>query len=227
RCMRRWRCRPPRSAARCAAARAVPPRSPGPSLPPSRGPMIPSSDRSVNRRQVPVDAEGVAAQDRTQGVVVEVELGDGAGVGGDAGGPGPVAAEDALPGQAVEVEAGEVGGGAGGGEAGEVDPDVGAGQGEEAGGVVPPAAAAVGQDDGEVGDVLDELVDGGRVAEAVDGAGEGARAGVEHDRHALLGAALVDQVEHALGGWEAAVDRVELDRGRAQGELAVALGGGG
>src|SRR4029450_94558 len=149
RCMRRWRCRPPRSAARCAAARAVPPRSPGPSLPPSRGPMIPSSDRSVNRRQVPVDAEGVAAQDRTPGGVVEGEPGDGAGVGGEAGGPGPVAAEDALPGQAVEVEAGEVGGEAGGGEAGEVDPDVGAGPGEEAGRGGPPAAGAGGAGCGE------------------------------------------------------------------------------
>src|SRR5512132_315718 len=185
--------------------------------------MIASSDRSVNRWQAPVHAHCVAAQHRTQGVVVEVELGDGAGVGGDAWGAGPVAAKDALPGQAVEVEAGEVGGGAGGGEPGEVDPDVGAGQGQEGGGVVPPAAAAVGQDHGEVGDVLDELVDRGRVAEAVDGPREGAGAGVEHHRHPQLGAALVDQVEHALGGREAAVDRVQLDRGRAQGELAVQL----
>src|SRR5215218_4612307 len=158
-------------------------------------------DLLLNRwGEAPVDPQGVAAQHGPEGVVVQVELGDGAGVGGDAGGAGPVAAEDAFSGQAVEVEAGEVGGEAGGGEAGEVDPDVGANQGEEGGGVVPPAAAAVGQDDGEVGDVMDELVDGGGVAEAVDGPGEGAGAGVEHDRHAPLGAALVDQVQHAVGG---------------------------
>src|SRR5215217_5805720 len=152
-----------------------------------------ASSRLHGHGEAPVHPQGVAAEDRAQHLVVEVELGDG-------GGAGPVAAEDAFAGQAAQVEAGEVGGEAGGGEAGEVDPDVGAGQGEEGGGVVPPAAAAVGQDDGEVGDVLDELVDGGRVAEAVDGAGEGAGAGVEHDRHALLGAALVDQVEDTLGG---------------------------
>src|SRR5215211_1931841 len=155
-------------------------------------------DLLLNRwGEAPVDPQGVAAQHGPEGVVVQVELGDGAGVGGDAGGAGPVAAEDASSGQAVEVEAGEVGGEEGGGEAGEVDPDVGANQGE----------------------------DGGGVAEAVDGTGEGSGAGVEHHRHPQLGAALVDQVEDALGGCEAAVDRVQLDRGRAKGELAVQLVG--
>jgi hypothetical protein len=147
-----------------------------------------------------VDSAGVLVEDLGQGVLFEAEVGDGLGVGFRAGDPGPVGAEDHLPSQALEVEVAEVVGELLGGKARDLDVDVGAHQGDEGRRVVPPAAAAVGQDHGEVGDVLDELVDGGRVAEAVDGAGEGAGAGVEHHRHAQLGAALVDQVEDALGG---------------------------
>src|SRR5215211_1702369 len=147
-------------------------------------------DLLLNRwGEAPVDPQGVAAQHGPEGVVVQVQLGDGPGVGGHAGGAGPVAAEDALAGQAAQVEAREVGGEAGGWEAGEVDPDVGAGQGEEGGGVVPPAAAAVGQDHGEVGDVLDELVDGGGVVYLIDTAATETYTRSLHDRHAPLGAA--------------------------------------
>jgi hypothetical protein len=78
-----------------------------------------------------------------------------------------------------------------------------------------------------VRDLVQHLVDRSRVAVAVDRAGEGAGAGVEHHRDAQLGAALVDEVEHAFGGGEAAVDGVQLDRCRAERELALQLLGDG
>jgi hypothetical protein len=46
---------------------------------------------------------------------------------------------------------------------------------------------------------------------------------VEDHGNAQLGTAPVNQVERALGGREAAVHRVQLDRHRAQGQLALQL----
>lgn len=55
---------------------------------------------SLGVAQVRIDLQGVAAEDAGEGLLVQAEGGDGAGVAGDAG---PVGDEDELAGQALEV----------------------------------------------------------------------------------------------------------------------------
>ena len=106
-------------------------------------------------------------QDLRQGFAFEAEVGDSLGVGFRAGDAGPVGAEDHLPCEALEVEVLVVVGELLRGEARDLDLNVGAHQGDEGCGVVPPATPAVGENDGEIGEVADHVLDEGGIGVAV------------------------------------------------------------
>src|SRR5215211_3419674 len=170
-----------------------------------------------------VDSAGVLVEDLREGVSFEAEVGDGLGVGFRAGDPGPVGAEDHLPCQALKVEVLVVVGELFGGKARDLDVDVGAHERDEGRRVVPPAATAVGEDDGEVGEVAGHVLYEGGIGVAVGGPGEDARAAVEDDGEVLRLAVGVGRVEHPVVRGERAVDRVELQPDGAQGDLALQL----
>src|SRR5215218_10713960 len=157
-----------------------------------------------------IDSAGVLVKDLCEGVSFEAEVGDGLGVGFRAGDPWPVGAEDHLPGQALEVEVLIVVGELLGGKARDLYVDVGAHERDEGRRVVPPAAAAVGEDDGEVGEVAGHVLYKGGVGVAVGGPGEDARAAMENDGEALGLADSVGRVEHPVVRGEGAVHGVEL-----------------
>src|ERR1700722_708380 len=119
-----------------------------------------------------VDTDRVAGQHGRGGVLVGHELGDGAGVGGDARDAGPVGAEDHPLGEPVPVLPRVVVAQPGRRQAGQLDPRPVVAQGEERGRVVPPAAPAVREHQGEEAEIAQHVVEDDRVAEGVGRAGE-------------------------------------------------------
>src|SRR5580693_5529115 len=71
---------------------------------------------------------------------------------------------------------------------------------EEEGFGHPDGAAAVGEDYGEVGEVDADVVGQHRLGVGVAGAGEDARAGMNHDGEAMMLSALVDFAELGVAG---------------------------
>src|SRR5215212_11654992 len=107
------------------------------------------------------------------------------------------------------------------GEAGDLDPDVGAHEGDKGCGVVPPAASAVGEDYGEIREVASDVLDEGGVSVAVRRAWEDARAAVEDSGEALSFAEGVRRIEHPVVRGERAVDGMELQPDGAQRDLTL------
>ena len=71
---------------------------------------------------------------------------------------------------------------------------------EEEGFGHPDGAAAVSEDDGEVGEIDADVVGQHRLGVHVAGAGEDARAGVDHDGQAVMLGAVVDFAEFGVAG---------------------------